>query len=178
MLNKAVLFNGNIKSIISFILIILMMSNNISSLNNNDDSSFIKNERPTLLKVLCILSWIGSGIQIFTSTIYTLFINETIKQEILTILPDEEMIQIYEGIFELMDATSLWYLILYIGNIGVVYLMWNFNKIGFYGYVLIQILILFVPFFINPFQINQLVASSFFPMIFIFLYGINLKYLD
>ena len=76
-----------------------MMSNNISSLNNNDDSSFIKNERPTLLKVLCILSWIGSGIQIFTSTIYTLFINETIKQEILTILPDEEMTQIYEGIF-------------------------------------------------------------------------------
>ena len=69
-----------------------------------------------------------------------------------------------------MDATSLWYLILYIGNIGVIYLMWNFNKNGFYGYVLIQILILFVPFSINPFQINQLVASSFFPMIFIFLY--------
>ena len=61
-----------------------------------------------------------------------------------------------------MDATSIWYLILYIGNIGVVYLMWNFNKNG-----LLWICVnsnsytFFVPFSINPFQINQLVASSF-----------------
>ena len=154
------------------------MSNNIPTFEDPDDPSMTNSERPILLKVLCILSWIGSGIQIFTTTIYTLFVNESVKQEILAILPDKEMVQVYQSIFELMDTTSLWYLILYLGNFGVVYLIWNFKKNGFYGYVLIQILILFVPFISNPFQLNQLVASSFFPMIFIFLYGLNLKYLD
>jgi len=84
----------------------------------------------------------------------------------------------YQKMFDLMDNTSIWYLLLYLGNIGVVYLMWNFKKNGFYGYILIQILILFVPFLITPFQISQLVTSSLFPMIFIFLYGINVKHLD
>ena len=154
------------------------MVNNVSRFENDHDSLFDDKERPTLLKVLCILSWIGSGIQILTSTIYSMYVDQTVKQEIIALLPNDDMKAMYQKVFDLMDNTSIWYLLLYLGNIGVVYLMWNFKKNGFYGYILIQILILFVPFLVTPFQISQLVTSSLFPMIFIFLYGINVKHLD
>ena len=154
------------------------MFNNVSRFENDNDSLFDDKERPTLLKVLCILSWIGSGIQIITSTIYSIYVDQSVKQEIIALLPNDEMKGMYQKVFDLMDNTSIWYLLLYLGNIGVVYLMWNFKKNGFYGYILIQILILFVPFLITPFQISQLLTSSLFPMIFIFLYGINVKHLD
>ena len=154
------------------------MVNNVSRFENDNDPLFDDKERPTLLKVLCILSWTGSGIQIITSTIYSMYVDQSVKQEIIALLPSDEMKGMYQKMFDLMDNTSIWYLLLYLGNIGVVYLMWNFKKNGFYGYILIQILILFVPFLITPFQISQLVTSSLFPMIFIFLYGINVKHLD
>jgi hypothetical protein len=154
------------------------MVNNVSRFENDNDSLFDDKERPTLLKVLCILSWIGSGIQILTSTIYSMYVDQTVKQEIIALLPNDDIKAMYQKVFDLMDNTSIWYLLLYLGNIGVVYLMWNFKKNGFYGYILIQILILFVPFLVTPFQISQLVTSSLFPMIFIFLYGINVKHLD
>lgn len=154
------------------------MVNNVSRFENDNDSLFDDKERPTLLKVLCILSWIGSGIQILTSTIYSMYVDQTVKQEIIALLPNDDMKAMYQKVFDLMDNTSIWYLLLYLGNIGVVYLMWNFKKNGFYGYILIQILILFVPFLVTPFQISQLVTSSLFTMIFIFLYGINVKHLD
>jgi hypothetical protein len=154
------------------------MFNNVSRFENDNDSLFDDKERPTLLKVLCILSWTGSGIQIITSTIYSMYVDQSVKQEIIALLPSDEMKGMYQKMFDLMDNTSIWYLLLYLGNIGVVYLMWNFKKNGFYGYILIQILILLVPFLVTPFQISQLVTSSLFPMIFIFLYGINVKHLD
>jgi len=154
------------------------MVNNVSRFENDNDFHFDDKERPTLLKVLCILSWIGSGIQIITSTIYSIYVDQSVKQEIIALLPSDEMKGMYQKVFDLMDNTSIWYLLLYLGNIGVVYLMWNFKKNGFYGYILIQILILLVPFLVTPFQISQLVTSSLFPMIFIFLYGINVKHLD
>jgi hypothetical protein len=54
--------------------------------------------------------------------------------------------------------------------------MWNFKKMGFYGYSLVQLLILMVPYSINPFDFNQLLISAIFPIIFIVLYGLNLKH--
>ena len=144
-------------------------------LPQNTSSNF--NERPVLLKVLCILSWIGSGIQIIISTLYSLFINETVKQEMFSLLPNQEMIYMYKDIFNLMDKTSIWYLILYLGNVAFVYMMWNFKKMGFYGYCLIQVLILLVPYIVNPFDFNQLLISAIFPIIFIVLYAMNLKHL-
>ncbi len=151
------------------------MSESLSSFDNQDNSNLIHDERPVLLKVLCILSWLGSGIQIFSSTIYSSFINETIKQEFLALLPNKEMVEMYEKLFILLDSTSIWYVILYLINIAVVHMMWNFKLNGYFGYIFTQILILLVPFTVNPFSISQLAVSSIFPIIFIFLYGLNMK---
>tara|TARA_B110000977_G_scaffold61970_1_gene84297 strand:+ start:2530 stop:2997 length:468 start_codon:yes stop_codon:yes gene_type:complete len=152
------------------------MSETVPTFENNDNIPFDNNERPVLLKVLCILSWIGSGVQIFVSTLYSLFITGAVKQEMYNILPNQEIIDMYKDIFNLMDKTSIWYLILYIGNVAFVYMMWNFKMMGFYGYALIQVLILLVPYIVNPFNFNQLLVSSIFPVIFIILYSRNLKY--
>lgn len=152
------------------------MSETVPTFENNDNIPFDNNERPVLLKVLCILSWIGSGLQIFVSTLYSLFITGAVKQKMYNILPNQEIIDMYKDIFNLMDKTSIWYLILYIGNVAFVYMMWNFKMMGFYGYALIQVLILLVPYIVNPFNFNQLLVSSIFPVIFIILYSRNLKY--
>ena len=153
------------------------MNESIPTFESPENTSSNMNERPVLLKVLCILSWIGSGIQIFVSTLYSLFINESIKQEMYSLLPNQQMVDMYKDIFNLMDKTSIWYLILYLGNFAFVYMMWNFKKMGFYGYCLIQVLILLVPYIVNPFDFNQLFISAIFPIIFIVLYGMNLKHL-
>tara|TARA_B100001564_G_scaffold194414_1_gene163378 strand:+ start:249 stop:716 length:468 start_codon:yes stop_codon:yes gene_type:complete len=151
------------------------MSESLSSFDNQDNSNLIHDERPVLLKVLCILSWLGSGIQIFSSTLYSSFINETVKQEFLALLPNKEVVDMYEKLFILLDSTSIWYVILYLINIAVVHMMWNFKLNGYFGYIFTQILILLVPFTVNPFSISQLAVSSIFPIIFIFLYGLNMK---
>ena len=153
------------------------MSESTPTFESPENTSSNMNERPVFLKVLCILSWIGSGIQIFVSTLYSLFINESVKQEMYNLLPNQEMIDMYKDIFNLMDKTSIWYLILYLGNVAFVYMIWNFKKMGFYGYCLIQVLILLVPYSVNPFEFNQLLISAIFPIIFIVLYGVNLKHL-
>jgi hypothetical protein len=45
------------------------MSESVPTFENPQNTSSNLNERPVLLKVLCILSWIGSGIQIIVSTL-------------------------------------------------------------------------------------------------------------
>ena len=109
------------------------MSESVPTFENPQNTSSNLNERPVLLKVLCVLSWIGSGIQIIVSTLYSLFINENVKQEMFSLLPNQEMVDMYKDIFNLMDKTSIWYLILYLGNVAFVYMMWNFKKMGFYA---------------------------------------------
>jgi hypothetical protein len=153
------------------------MSESVPTFENPQNTSSNFNERPVLLKILCILSWIGSGMQIIVSTLYSLFINEAVKLEMFSLLPNQEMVDMYKDIFNLMDKTSIWYLILYLGNVAFVYMIWHFKKTGFYGYCLIQVLILLVPYSVNPFDFNQLLISAIFPIIFIVLYATNLKYL-
>jgi hypothetical protein len=153
------------------------MNETVPTFEGPQNTSQNMNERPVLLKVLCILSWVGSGIQIIVSTLYSLIINESVKQEMFSLLPNQEMVDMYKDIFNLMDKTSIWYLILYLGNVAFVYMMWNFKKMGFYGYCLIQVLILLIPYSVNSFDFNQLLISAIFPIIFMVLYGMNLNHL-
>ena len=151
------------------------MSESLSNFDNQDNFNLTHSERPVLLKVLCILSWIGSGIQILSTTLYSTMINEKVKQEFFALLPNKEVLEMYEQLFILLDSTSFWYLILYMINVAVVHMMWNFKLYGYFGYILTQILILLVPFSVKPFSISQFAASSIFPIIFIILYGLNIK---
>ena len=79
------------------------MSESIPTFESPENSSSNMNERPVLLKVLCILSWIGSGIQIFVSTLYSLFINESVKEEMYSLLPNQQMEDMYKNLYLDMD---------------------------------------------------------------------------
>ena len=57
------------------------MSESLSNFDNQDNSNSTYNERPVLLKVLCILSWIGSGFKYFPQHYIPHIINEKVKQE-------------------------------------------------------------------------------------------------
>ena len=70
-------------------------------------------ERPILLKVLCILAGLDREFK-FSHHYLCSLCKRIRKTEILAILPDKEMVQVYQNIFELMD----WYLILYIKILG------------------------------------------------------------
>ena len=104
------------------------MSESLSNFDNQDDSNLVHDERPVLLKVLCILSWVGSGIQIISSTLYSSIVNETVKQEFFALLPNKEVVDMYEQLFILLDSTSIWYLILYLINIAVVHKIRSHGK--------------------------------------------------
>ena len=138
------------------------MSESLSNFDNQDNSNLVHDERPVLLKVLCILSWVGSGIQIISSTLYSSIINETVKQEFFSLLPNKEVVDMYEQLFILLDSTSIWYLILYLINIAVVHMMWNFKIMVimdiFYSNIILLVplasILLFSQFAVSPFSNN------------------------
>ena len=65
------------------------MTESLTNFENQENSDFNNSEKPRLLKVLCILSWTGSGMQIFSSTFYSTFISESVKEDFFALLPDD-----------------------------------------------------------------------------------------
>ena len=136
------------------------------------------NQRPQFLKVLCILSWVNAGFQLFFLTLYKLMVNEDMKEMIYSMSPDDTTKEIYQRTFNILDETSIYLLILYLASIGVVYMMWTMKKAGYYGYLGAHILILFVPFIEQQFTITDLLSSSIFSVLFMVMYGLNAKHLN
>jgi hypothetical protein len=128
--------------------------------------------RTNLLTILCILTFIGSGINLLSSLVISLFyeqfliilkdINETLQ------LPGIEMIE--EGKATFFAASSL----MYAGSIVGAVFMWKLKKAGFHIYTIFQILLILAPmyFFHLPFPST---LDVIFSGIFIILYSINLK---
>jgi hypothetical protein len=128
--------------------------------------------RSNLLTILCILTFIGSGINLFSSLIISLFydqfldilnnINDTLQ------LPGIEMIE--EGKASFFAASS----VIYAGSIAGAILMWKLKKAGFHIYTIFQILLILSPmyFFHLPFPST---LDVIFSGIFIILYSVNLK---
>ena len=138
-----------------------------------------KRIRPDLLKVLCILTFIGSGMSALANSImfFTLdnwklayenglldgmgtLINDEAMQVFLHVNPDYFLIQ------------SLFYLFSLSGAL----LMWNLRKIGFHLYTIAQILLLIA--------YNLYLSEQPFPLIplllsvtFILLYSRNLTFM-
>jgi hypothetical protein len=130
-------------------------------------------ERPVTLTVLCILSFIGSGLAFFTYSMVTFSYQEfmTALQEIQFDLPQVELIRhASKGFFisgMLLQGSSL---------LGVS-LIWRLHKAGFHFYTMSQLLIPFHPWLflkMDGFPFFSLLIS----VIFIFLYSLHLKYLS
>jgi len=128
--------------------------------------------RPELLSVLCILTFIGSGLAVFSN----LFIFMSFD-EVLTIMEDYELgLPEFEMIMSGGKRFFITGFILYsISLIGAIQ-MWKLRKIGFHLYTVAQIFILLLPVvFIQAYQFS--VISLLLTIAFILAYFSNLKFM-
>ncbi len=133
-------------------------------------------KRTDQLTILCILTFIGSGMSMFANGLLFLTI-EPIKQlleqqDTYTFLGTEVNMDF------LLDINPLFFLLqsltLIVSIIGA-YQMWNLKKVGFHLYTISQIILLILPkLYINglPFPTFELIISASF----VYLYSKNLSY--
>jgi hypothetical protein len=144
----------------------------------SDQTGLINSEkpvrkRPELLSVLCILTFIGSGLAFFTYTVVSFSYEEFMSamQEIDLNLP---------GIAELKTANRGFFIIgmiLYGASLFGATRMWKMKKSGFHFYTMAQVLLLIQPYVylkIQGFPVVQFLLSA----IFIGLYAMNLNKMD
>lgn len=148
-------------------------------------------QRPGLLTVLCILTFIGSGFGVLNNLMGMImspiknFFGSDFFEMILEEVHDdparhfvEQALEIGQKALEHIFEISLLQLVLYAASLTGAILMFQLKKLGFYIYTISQVLILFVPaMFIgfNLFINIGILFSSVFTILFIALYAINLK---
>jgi hypothetical protein len=131
-----------------------------------------KPKRPNLLTVLCILTFIGSGMNFFSSIVIAAFYNSF--TEVVRTLAEKFSIPGIDLILESPPSFFFTSGILYVFSFAGAFLMWNLKKIGFHVYTIAQILLILAPmYFLN------LPGPSLFDILFsgmfVILYSINLK---
>lgn len=132
-------------------------------------------KRPTVLTVLCILSFIAGGLGSLSALITPLF--SDIMIEFLKNSPNYDETLMDETIM-LLQAGWWYYLIIFvfaICSLVGVYLMWTLKKIGFHFYALSNLGLLFAPMFMFDMPISW--AGIFLTTSFILLYAVNLKFM-
>ena len=131
-----------------------------------------KPRRPGLLTVICILTYVGSGMNLLSSLIIFLFF-DTFKVVAANLakslnLPGMDMLINGPSIFFAASA------LIYVGAITGTFLMWQLRKIGFHIYTISQILLVIAPMYFfklpGPGVMDILIAG-----VFILLYSMNLK---
>ncbi|MEI6898287.1 MAG: hypothetical protein WCL00_00285 [Bacteroidota bacterium] len=133
-----------------------------------------KPDSMTLLKVLCILTFVGSGIQAISNLAVAAFFDQFIlvaKSLMGTFkLPGLELIMQSRPLF--FGLSSLFY----VGSFFGALMMWNLKKSGFHIYTVSQILLLLTPMYFfhlpGPSVFDMLISG-----IFVYLYSRNRKFM-
>jgi hypothetical protein len=150
--------------------------------------------RPTLLKVLLILSFIGSSWNMFSGLSNAM--SQPSDERVESLL--EIMNQVDDGTEETEAFVSL--VIEYVSNVNSnivnygavefmlyaisligIYLMYKNRRIGFTIYMVVQTLLLGTPIFFggySTFSVTVTVIYGFFTMLFFALYSTQLKHMD
>jgi len=135
--------------------------------------------RPELLKVLCILTFIGSGLSLISNTMMFLTIDvirESFENGGFDFLAETMN---FEGLEILVNVSRSYFIIhaiIFSISIYGAYLMWNLKKVGFHFYTVAQILLIiitqvFIPEL--PFPLFEIMIS----LVFITFYARNLKFM-
>jgi hypothetical protein len=145
--------------------------------NYNDAINELESpKRPTLLSVVCILTFIGSALMLAMYLIIPAFADAVV--DALKNSPDYQDIEATKTLFQILQAGWGYYsclvLLVICSAIGAV-LMWKLKRLGFYIYALANLLALFIPtlfFGFPPAVIGMIITAGF-----IVLYAIHLKFL-
>lgn len=135
-------------------------------------------KRPVFLSVLCVLTFIWSGLMVFSSFVTYLMFGElksffAAHPNIFSWEPKgamQLMFHIHPSFFLLQGIFSGL-------SLAGAFLMWNLKKIGFHLYVVAQIILLMIPkIFIHnlPFPFFQLAIS----FLFVYFYYKHLSFME
>lgn len=129
-------------------------------------------KRPRLLSVLCVLTFLGSGLNVLSS-LSIIVLHETFQ----TIL--QQLIEQFDlpGMDILIQAPKEFFLVsavLYAGSFSGAVLMWQLRKIGFHVYTISQILLLIAPLYFLKLP-GPSVVDLFLTGFFVILYSTQLR---
>lgn len=131
-----------------------------------------KPSRPKMLTILCILTFIGSGMGLIG--FFAMSINYEASMEALKVLYAD----LPEASF-LLDAPRDFFIISFIlmafSVIGAA-LMWNLRKIGFHFYTSAQLFYIILPFIYFNGETNPML-SIMLTALFVYLYARNLQFM-
>jgi hypothetical protein len=134
-------------------------------------------QRPTFLTVLCIFSFIASGILILTYSLLLLmkdFLTEN-KDKILEENQNEDVAMFFEKFIDNFSVIITYPLLLMVLSIVGVIMMYRLNKIGYYIYSLAHFSLLILSYTAT----NEI---SWFGVIttiaFLIMYAVNLKHMN
>jgi hypothetical protein len=163
----------------------------MSEFENETTELSLKEQRGIFLTVLCVLSWISTGIAIISNLATLTQGKNGVQQQILDLeaqlenTEDELAYSLIETSINTLHITlenfmaiNITTLILALLGAYGVYLMFNLKKTGFYLYVAYAILSPFASYYFfkdTQFIVATLVLSLVISLVFIILYGINLK---
>jgi hypothetical protein len=131
-----------------------------------------KEKRPSLLTVLCILTFIGSGLNVFSNLVVFLFYDASMK---LT----EEIVKSFKiaGMDPFLNAKPVYFAVTALINalaLAGAIRMWQLRKLGFHIYTVAQILVIIAPMYFFQLPGPDL-ASIILSGIFVLLYSSHLK---
>jgi hypothetical protein len=132
-------------------------------------------QRPTLLTVLCILTFIGSGMNLFSSLFiagfYDVFVEIVQKFAEKFKLPGMDTLLEMKPMFFIVSG------IFYAGSLVGAILMMRLKKAGFHVYTIFQILLILTPMYFMHLT-SPGIPELMFSGLFIILYGTNLKFMS
>ncbi len=132
----------------------------------------VKPIRPNLLTVLCILTFIGSGMNMVSSLVIAGFY-DTFTEVVLLFSEKFKL----PGIDVLLESKPIFFLVsglLYAGSLVGAFLMFQLKKAGFHVYAIFQILLILAPMYFMHLS-GPGILDIIFSGIFILLYSSNLK---
>lgn len=141
-------------------------------INNEKVTNTEESKRPEFLSILCVLTFIGSGLAAFSN----LVIYFSFDMLLLTYNNGELNLPGSDIIFTFSKSFYIFSFLIYLFSFSGAVLMWRLRKEGFHVYAISQILLLILPtLFIktNQFPLFGVLLTS----IFILFYYRHLKYM-
>ncbi len=129
-------------------------------------------KRPVFLTTLCILTFIGSGMNLFSSLTIAGFFD--IFMEIAADLTEKYNLPGMDFMAMTTPGFFLTTALFYASSIAGAIMMMKLKKTGFHLYTVSQILLLITPMYFLKLP-GPGIAELFFAGLFIFLYSLNLK---
>ncbi len=137
-------------------------------------------QRMHVLKVLCILTFIGSGLSAISAVSMFMmidYVRNFYEQGMFDMLADSFDLESFRSMIYVNKTYFLVNGLLALGSVYGAYLMWNLRKTGFHVYTISQIFLLILPqlyFSGFPFPVFELLLSG----VFVFLYSRSLSLMN